>query len=151
MAFIAAFLPNPFMDHNLTYMYFLGVVFAPICAIQIVDYYFFRHQRLDMLSLFDYSPKGRYHFWGGFNPAAFIATAAGCVTYWYLLDPVTYVSHNDDGVQVAERVDADARRDPPWCTRSSPRCGSSRSARAATTLPSTAEPAASVEAVAAGE
>jgi NCS1 family nucleobase:cation symporter-1 len=94
VAFIAAFLPNPFMDHILTYMYFLGLVFAPICAIQIVDYYFFRHQRLDMLSLFDYSSKGRYHFWGGFNPAAFIATAAGCVTYWYLLDPVTYVSHN---------------------------------------------------------
>ncbi len=69
-------------------------MFAPICAIQIVDYYFFRHQRLDMLSLFDYSPKGRYHFWGGFNPAAFIATAVGCLTYWYLLDPVTYVSHN---------------------------------------------------------
>jgi NCS1 family nucleobase:cation symporter-1 len=75
-------------------MYFLGLVFAPICGVQITDYYFFRRKRLDMVSLFDYSSASRYNFWGGFNPAAFIATAAGCVFYWYLLNPVTYVSHN---------------------------------------------------------
>ena len=75
-------------------MYFLGLVFAPICGIQIVDYYFFRHQRIDMVSLFDYSAASRYNFWGGFNPAAFVATAVGFFVYWYLLDPVTYVSHN---------------------------------------------------------
>ena len=94
VAIIAAFVPNWFMDHSLTYMYFLGLVFAPICGIQIADYYFFRHQRLDMVSLFDYTPTSRYHFWGGFNPAAFVATAVGFFVYWYLLDPVTYVSHN---------------------------------------------------------
>ncbi len=94
VAIIAAFFPNWFMDHSLTYMYFLGLVFAPICGIQITDYYFFRRKKLDMVSLFDYSPASRYNFWGGFNPAAFIATAVGCVFYWYLLDPVTYVSHN---------------------------------------------------------
>jgi NCS1 family nucleobase:cation symporter-1 len=94
VAFIAAFVPNWFMDNSLTYMYFLGLVFAPICGIQIVDYYFFRHQRLDMVSLFDYTPSSRYHFWGGVNPAAFAATAVGFFVYWYLLDPVTYVSHN---------------------------------------------------------
>jgi NCS1 family nucleobase:cation symporter-1 len=82
------------MDNSLTYMYFLGLVFAPICGIQIADYYFFRHQRLDMVSLFDYTPSSHYHFWGGVNPAAFAATAVGFFVYWYLLDPVTYVSHN---------------------------------------------------------
>jgi len=96
VAFIAAVVPNWFMDHSLTYMYFLGLVFAPICGVQIVDYYFFRHQRIDMVSLFDYSSKGKYYFWGGINPAAFLATAAGFFTYWYLLDPVTYVSHNTE-------------------------------------------------------
>lgn len=94
VAFIAAFVPNWFMDNSLTYMYFLGLVFAPICGVQIVDYYFFRHQRIDMVSLYDYSAKGKYFYWGGFNPAGFIATAVGFFTYWYLLDPVTYVSHN---------------------------------------------------------
>ena len=94
VAFIAAFVPSWFMDNSLTYMYFLGLVFAPICGVQIVDYYFFRHQQIDMVSLYDYSAKGKYFYWGGFNPAGFIATAAGFFTYWYLLDPVTYVSHN---------------------------------------------------------
>lgn len=94
VALIAAFVPNWFMDNSLTYMYFLGLVFAPICGVQIVDYYFFRHQRVDMVSLYDYSSKGKYFYWGGFNPAGFIATAAGFFVYWYLLDPVTYVSHN---------------------------------------------------------
>ncbi len=94
VAFIAAFVPNWFMDNSLTYMYFLGLVFAPICGVQIVDYYFFRHQQIDMVSLYDYSAKGKYFYWGGFNPAGFIATAVGFFVYWYLLDPVTYVSHN---------------------------------------------------------
>jgi len=92
VAIIAAFFSGVFMDNVLTFMYGLGVVFAPICGIQIVDYYLFRRQKLHVPSLYDYSSKGRYHFWGGFNPAAFVATAAGMVFYWFLLDPVTYES-----------------------------------------------------------
>ena len=81
------------MDHSLTFMYFLGLLFAPICAIGIVDYYLFRRQKLDMVALFDNRVKSKYGFWAGINPAAFAAVAAGFFTYWYLLDPVTYVSH----------------------------------------------------------
>jgi NCS1 family nucleobase:cation symporter-1 len=93
VAFIAAVLPNPFMDHILTFMYFLGLIFAPICAIGIVDYYVVRRQKLDVVALFDNSVRSKYGFWAGINPAAFIAVAVGFATYWYLLDPVTYVSH----------------------------------------------------------
>jgi NCS1 family nucleobase:cation symporter-1 len=93
VAFIAAFLPNPFMSHILTFMYFLGLIFAPICAIGIVDYYLFRRQKLDMVALFDNSTGSKYGFWAGINPAAFAAVATGFFTYWFLLDPVTYVSH----------------------------------------------------------
>ncbi len=93
VAFIAAVLPSAFMNHSLTFMYFLGLLFAPICAIGIVDYYLFRRQKLDMVALFDNSVRSKYGFWGGVNPAAFIAVAVGFFTYWYLLDPVTYVSH----------------------------------------------------------
>lgn len=90
VALIAALVPNQFYDNSLTFMYLLGVVFAPICGIQIVDYYLFRRQRLDVPSLYDGSSRGRYHFWFGFNPAAFAATLVGMFTYWLLLDPVTY-------------------------------------------------------------
>lgn len=90
---ICALIQDPFMDHILTFMYFLGLVFAPICAVQIVDYYFFRKNILHLPSLFDYSREGRYFFWGGINPAGFIATAVGCGVYYYLLNPVTYAQH----------------------------------------------------------
>jgi NCS1 family nucleobase:cation symporter-1 len=90
VAVIAALFSTPFMDNILTFMYLLGVVFAPIVAIQIVDYYAFRNQRLHVPSLYDYSKRGRYYFWGGFNLVAFAATIAGMLCYWFLLDPVTY-------------------------------------------------------------
>lgn len=90
VALIAGLVPNQFYDNSLTFMYLLGVVFAPICGIQIVDYYVFRRQRLDVPALYDGSSSGRYHFWLGFNPAAFVATVIGMFTYWILLDPVTY-------------------------------------------------------------
>jgi nucleobase:cation symporter-1, NCS1 family len=90
VAIIAALFATPFMDNITTFMYLLGVVFAPICGIQIVDYYGFRKQRLHVPSLYDYSSAGRYYFWGGFNLAALAATVAGMVFYWFLLDPVTY-------------------------------------------------------------
>jgi NCS1 family nucleobase:cation symporter-1 len=90
---ICAFFQDPFMNHILTFMYFLGLVFAPICAIQIVDFYVFRKNTLHLPSLFDYSRDGKYFFWGGINPAAFIATAVDFVLYYWLLNPVTYAQH----------------------------------------------------------
>lgn len=90
---VCAFLQNVFMAHILTFMYFLGLVFAPICAVQIVDFYVFRKHKLHLPSLFDYSKKGQYYFWGGVNPAAFIATGVGFVIYYWLLNPVTYAQH----------------------------------------------------------
>ena len=71
---VCAFFQTPFMAHILTFMYFLGLVFAPICAVQIVDYYVFRKNILHLPSLFDYTKQGKYYFWGGVNPAGFIAT-----------------------------------------------------------------------------
>jgi len=90
---VCAFLQDPFMNHINTFMYFLGLIFAPICAIQIVDFYFFRNNTLHLPSLYDYSKKGKYYFWAGVNPAAFIATAVGFFLYWYLLNPLTYAQH----------------------------------------------------------
>ena len=92
VAIIAAFFSDVFMENILTFMYALGLVFAPICGIQIVDYYLFRRQKLDVPSLYDYSPKGRYYFWGGFNVSAILATVAGFLFYWVLLDPITYAN-----------------------------------------------------------
>lgn len=90
VAIIAAFFSDVFMDNILSFMYALGLVFAPICGIQVIDYYVLRRQKLHVPSLYDYSSKGRYYFWGGFNISAFVATVAGMAFYWVLLDPITY-------------------------------------------------------------
>jgi NCS1 family nucleobase:cation symporter-1 len=90
---VCAFFQTVFMAHILTFMYFLGLVFAPICAVQIVDYYLFRKNILHLPSLFDYSRQGKYYFWGGVNPAGFIATGVGFALYYWLLNPVTYAQH----------------------------------------------------------
>ena len=90
VALIVGLIPSLFYDNILTFMYLLGVVFAPIVAVQIVDYYVFRKQKLDVTALYDTTPTSKYHFWLGVNPAAFIAVIVGMTTYWLLLDPVTY-------------------------------------------------------------
>ncbi|MEZ5924493.1 MAG: cytosine permease [Hyphomicrobiaceae bacterium] len=75
-----------------TFLAFIGLVFGPICGIQIADYLLLRRQRLSLAALFERGPEARYRFWGGYNPAAILAMATGCLTYLLLLDPLSYVS-----------------------------------------------------------
>lgn len=92
VALIAAFIPNLFFDNSGTFFAFLGVVFAPVCGIQIVDYFLLRNQTLNTRALYETHSGSSYYFLGGVNPAAFIAVIAGFFTYTSLLNPVTYVS-----------------------------------------------------------
>jgi len=93
VALIAAFIPDLFFDHTGTFLAFLGVIFAPVVGIQITDYFFLRKGKLNVNGLYENSPKSAYYFIGGINPAAFAAVIIGFVTYTYLLNPVTFVSH----------------------------------------------------------
>jgi NCS1 family nucleobase:cation symporter-1 len=90
VALIVAVVPDWFSANIVTFMYLLGVVFAPIIGIQIADYYLLRKQKLDVKALYDDTSAGAYRFWGGFNLVAFVATIVGMFVYWILLDPVTY-------------------------------------------------------------
>ncbi|MCG8617088.1 MAG: cytosine permease, partial [Desulfobacterales bacterium] len=71
---------------------FLGVFFAPVCGIQIMDYFVIRGQKLDARGLYENAQGSAYYFYGGINPAGFMAVIAGFFTYVFLLNPVTYVS-----------------------------------------------------------
>lgn len=86
--------PNYFFDHIGTFLAFMGVLFAPMCGIQVVDYFFFRKQRLDVRGLYLSGRGSSYHFWGGVNPAGVLGLLAGFATYVYLLNPVTYAAHD---------------------------------------------------------
>jgi NCS1 family nucleobase:cation symporter-1 len=94
VAVIGIFVPDLFFNNFGTFLAFIGVFFAPLCAIQIVDFLVLRKQRLDVRSLYDPTPEAPYYYWAGFNPAAIAGMAAGFVTYVYLLDPLTYESRS---------------------------------------------------------
>jgi NCS1 family nucleobase:cation symporter-1 len=92
VALVGALIPELFFAKFGNFLAFIGVAFAPLCGIQIVDYYFLRRRRLDLHAIFDGSPGSPYYFWRGVNPIALIALAAGCAAYIVLLNPLTYAS-----------------------------------------------------------
>lgn len=73
------------------FLAFLGVAFAPLCGIQVADWYLLRRQRYDVVSLYLPGRESRYFYVAGFNPVGFLAFVAGVATYIYLLDPRSYV------------------------------------------------------------
>jgi NCS1 family nucleobase:cation symporter-1 len=91
---IVLIFPNYFFDHIGTFLAFMGVLFAPMCGIQAVDYFLLRRQRLDIRAVYVSDRTSAYHYWGGVNPAGILALAAGFVTYVYLLNPVTYAARD---------------------------------------------------------
>lgn len=91
---ICALFPDGFMNSIPTFLAFLGVAFAPLVGIQIVDYFFLRKQKIAIDHLFSKVKKSDYYYWGGINIAGFAAWIIGFFVYIYLLDPVSYESAN---------------------------------------------------------
>ncbi|MEL6648035.1 MAG: cytosine permease [Pseudomonadota bacterium] len=94
VAFMGAVVPNAVFDNFGVLLAFTGVFFAPLCAIQIVDFLILRRQVLNVRALYDNAEGSDYHYWGGFNPAAILAMLAGFGTYLYLLNPISYASRS---------------------------------------------------------
>jgi len=89
---LAGFFADIVFANFSVFLAFLGIAFAPMCGIQIMDYYFLRRQSYDVGSLYSTRPSSFYYYWGGVNPVGFGAFIVGVATYLYLLDPVTYAS-----------------------------------------------------------
>jgi NCS1 family nucleobase:cation symporter-1 len=98
---VGLFIPELFFTNFGSFLAFIGVTFAPLCGIQIADYYLLRRRRIDIRAIFIGGLGSSYRFWGGFNPGALIAMAAGCATYIYLLNPLTYASRSPYDVTTA--------------------------------------------------
>jgi NCS1 family nucleobase:cation symporter-1 len=92
VAAVGVIAPNLFFNNFGTFLALIAVTFAPLCGIQIADYYFLRRGRISIRAIYDRSAAGEYRYWGGFNPAAILAMVAGVGTYFFLLNPLTYVS-----------------------------------------------------------
>jgi NCS1 family nucleobase:cation symporter-1 len=88
---VVGFFANSAESFFSVFLAFLGVAFAPLCGIQIADWFVLRRQRYDVLSLYLSDKSSTYFYVGGVNPVGFVAFAAGIATYIALLDPVSYV------------------------------------------------------------
>lgn len=92
VALVVVITPNWFFDNFGTFLAFIGVAFAPLCGIQIVDYVVFRKHTLNLRAVFLGGRGDAYHYWAGINPAGIAGLVAGAGTYLYLLDPVLFTS-----------------------------------------------------------
>ncbi|WP_019672507.1 NCS1 family nucleobase:cation symporter-1 [Psychrobacter lutiphocae] len=57
----------------------IGAIIAPFFGILVVDYYLIKKQQLDIQSLFDASPAGKYYYQNGWNIRGVIAFAVAAV------------------------------------------------------------------------
>ncbi|UQS22901.1 cytosine permease [Amycolatopsis thermalba] len=89
-AAVLVFFPAAVYDNYSRFVSWGAILVAPLCSVQVVDYFVLRHARLRVRDLYLPNRESCYGFWRGFNPAAFVAVAAGAVTYALLLNPVTY-------------------------------------------------------------
>jgi NCS1 family nucleobase:cation symporter-1 len=92
VALVGALIPELFFARFGAFLAFLGVAFAPLCGIQIADYFILRGRQVDIRALYSRNPSAPYGNIAGFNPAALLALALGCLVYLWLLNPLTYAS-----------------------------------------------------------
>lgn len=92
VAFIGLSIPDLFFARFGSFLALIGVAFAPLCGIQISDYFWVRRGRVAVGDLFRSDKDSRYFFRSGFNPAGVLALVLGCIVYVTLLNPLTYLS-----------------------------------------------------------
>jgi NCS1 family nucleobase:cation symporter-1 len=92
VALVGILIPELFFAKFGNFLALIGVAFAPLCGIQIVDYFWLRRRRIDIRAIYAEASESAYIYWRGFNPAAILALIAGCSTYSVLLNPLTYQS-----------------------------------------------------------
>ncbi|WGW11522.1 cytosine permease [Saxibacter everestensis] len=89
-AAVIVFFPSAVYDNYSRFVSWGAIVVAPLCAVQIVDFFLLRRSRLHLRDLYHEDQTSRYRFWRGYNPFALFSVAAGAVTYALLLNPVSY-------------------------------------------------------------
>lgn len=89
VALIALF-PATVYDNYGRFLSWVAIVGAPMCGIQLVDYFILRRAKINVRALYRPWRESEYGFWGGYNPVAFAALALGALAFVALLHPVEY-------------------------------------------------------------
>lgn len=63
-------------------------IYSPIIAMQLIDFYTFRKQHLNLRGLYDKTETSDYVFWKGFNWVAIFVFISGAIVYYLIMDPV---------------------------------------------------------------
>jgi len=93
----AILLENPLVFQSYgVYLAYIALLSGTYGGIMIADYFLVNHGKTSwrIRDLYITGPASRYWYWGGFNPAAVIATIAGAGFYLWTLDPLAWVSPN---------------------------------------------------------
>ena len=90
-AAVLVFFPATVYDNYGRFLSWGAIVVAPLCGVQIVDYFVLRRTHVDVRELYRPVEASAYGYWRGFNLVSFAAIGAGAVTYSLLLDPISYV------------------------------------------------------------
>jgi NCS1 family nucleobase:cation symporter-1 len=91
-AAVVVFWPGALYDNYFMFIAWVSLVLAPLCGVHFVDFFLLRRRTLHVRGLYEADGVSRYSFWRGVNPFAFVAVAAGALTYYLLLNPLTYES-----------------------------------------------------------
>lgn len=89
-AAVLVFFPAVVYENYGRFLSWGAILLAPLCAVQLVDYFVLRGRRLSVKDLYEPIGTSAYTYWKGINVAAVLAVAAGALTYVLLLNPVSY-------------------------------------------------------------
>ena len=90
---VIVFWPSELYSTGDAFLAYNGTIYAPICGILFVDYFFFRGQKLSLWSIFEDDPSGDYYYKGGYNWAGLSAILVGQGTYLFLYNPISGATH----------------------------------------------------------
>ena len=73
----------------------LGAFIGPLYGVLIADYYLIKKRRVNIDALYTLDAGGKYHYKGGYNPVAIVATAISAiigmiVVFWGSSEAATY-------------------------------------------------------------
>lgn len=89
-AAIVVFWPAALYDNYFKFIAWVSLVLAPLCGVHFVDFFLLRRRTLHVRGLYEPDGVSRYSYWRGVNPFPFVAVGAGALTYYLLLNPLTY-------------------------------------------------------------
>lgn len=92
--FVGMFCATQIYDNFYILLGFTCTFYCPLVAIQLIDYFIFRNQTIDLKACFDATPDSEYNFFKGFNWVALFTFLSGMPVYLIFLNPVTLVNSN---------------------------------------------------------